>query len=80
MYECLVLIYYRAIGMSFFLLIKPQDVVRDDGRRIAIFEETTVLNELKGILSVMTDRKIVILLPSMFTGEICLALVSSING
>lgn len=66
--------------MSFFLLIKPQDVVRDDGRRIAIFEETTVLNELKGILSVMTDRKIVILLPSMFTGEICLALVSSING
>ncbi|KAJ6443235.1 membrane transporter protein [Purpureocillium lavendulum] len=68
-----------AIGMALLLLISPRNVIRDDGRHIAIFKEPTLIEEVRGTLSVMTDPKIIILLPAMFVGEMCLALVSSIN-
>jgi len=71
---------YSAIGIVLVFIIKPENVVRDDGRHIAIFKEPTVIEEVKGVFSVMTDPKILFLLPAMFVGEMCLALVSSING
>ena len=62
------------------LIVHPKDVIRDDGRHIAIFREPSLKNELKGLWYVLADPKILILWPAMFVGEMCLALVSSING
>lgn len=39
-----------------------------------------MVTEVKGVLSVMTDPKIILLLPAMFAGEMVLAPTSSING
>lgn len=55
-------------------------MVRDSGQHIAVFKQPSIKEEITGILSVMIDPKIVILLPAMFVGEMCLALTSSING
>lgn len=54
--------------------------MRDDGRHIAIFKSPTMRDEIKGTVAVITDPKILILLPAMFVGEMCLAPISSING
>lgn len=66
--------------MAALLLVNPRRVVRDDGRHIAIFKQATFSEEIRGIISVITDRKIIIMLPAMFVAEMCLALISSING
>ncbi|KAK5948242.1 hypothetical protein OHC33_010676 [Knufia fluminis] len=68
-----------AIALNFLLIVDPKDVVRDDGRHIAIFKAPTIKGEISGVVSVLTDPKIIILLPAMFVGEMCLALTSSIN-
>ena len=67
------------IGAAIFI-VDPETVLRNDGRHIATFEKATVKKEILGVLSVITDPKIIILLPAMFVGEMCLAMVSSING
>jgi hypothetical protein len=69
-----------AIVAAAFLIVNPKDVVRDDGRHIAIFKQPTIRDEINGICTVATDPKIIILLPAMFVAEMCLAPVSSING
>ncbi|XXH05712.1 hypothetical protein Hte_012147 [Hypoxylon texense] len=69
----------RAICLDLLLIVDPRDVVRDDGRHIAIFKEPQFLDEMRGILAVLLDPKIIILIPAMFVGEMCLALTSSIN-
>lgn len=58
----------------------PKDIVRDDGTHIAVFKQPSFMAEVKGIWSVLSDKRILCLLPAMFVGEMCLALVSSING
>ena len=70
----------RALVAAFFLIEDPINVVREGGQHIAMFQPPTLKNEVKGILSVMIDPKVVILLPAMFVAEMCLALTSSING
>ncbi|KAL4882103.1 MFS general substrate transporter [Aspergillus karnatakaensis] len=79
-YIAFLVIMASAIVAAFFLIVDPADVRRSDGRHIAAFEKATPKKEILGILSVITDLKIIILLPAMFVGEMCLALTSSING
>ncbi|EXJ88145.1 hypothetical protein A1O1_05073 [Capronia coronata CBS 617.96] len=79
-YVVFIVIMCAAIALDLVLIVDPEDVVRDDGRHIAIFKHPNFKDELKGILSVLIDPKIVLLLPAMFVGEMCLALTSSING
>ncbi|KAK7533803.1 major facilitator superfamily domain-containing protein [Phyllosticta citribraziliensis] len=69
-----------AMVIATFCIVEPKDIVRDDGTHIAIFKQPSFKEEMKGVLSVLLDKKIILLLPAMFVGEMCLALVSSING
>jgi hypothetical protein len=71
---------YSAIVAAAFLIVSPKDIVRDDGRHIAIFKKPNVRDEIMGTLAVVKDPKIIILLPAMFAGEMILAPASSING
>lgn len=72
--------YTRAIVAAGFLIVRPRDIVRDDGRHIAVFKQPNVHDEIKGFCSVIMDPKIILLLPAMFAGEMVLAPASSING
>lgn len=69
-----------ALVLAALFIVDPKTVVRDDGTHIAIFEKPTMKTEISGVLAVLKDPKIIILLPAMFVGEMCLALMSSING
>jgi hypothetical protein len=71
---------YRAIAAAAFLIVSPRNVIRDDGRHIAIFKQPNLREELRGLGAVITDPKIILLLPAMFAGEMILAPASSING
>lgn len=78
-YVAFIVIMCLAICLDLLLIVDPRDVVRDDGRHIAIFKEPQLLDEMRGILAVLLDPKIIILIPAMFVGDMCLALTSSIN-
>ncbi|KAJ9145453.1 Membrane transporter protein [Pleurostoma richardsiae] len=78
-YVVFIVIMCAAIVLNFLLIVDPREVIRDDGRHIAIFKEPSITEEVKGILSVLTDPKIIILIPAMFVGEMNLAVTSSIN-
>jgi hypothetical protein len=68
-----------AILLAFFLIVDPKTVVRDDGTHIAIFKEATIMTEIKGLMYLFTDWKVLLLVPAIFVAEMDLALVSSIN-
>jgi hypothetical protein len=71
---------YRAIVAALLLLVKPKNIVRDDGRHLAVFKQPNIKTEILGVWAVMSDPKIILLLPAMFAGEMVLAPASSING
>lgn len=68
-----------AIVIAFFFIIDPKHVIRDDGTRIAIFKQATIMTEIKGLMVLFTDIKVLVVVPGIFVAEMCLALVSSIN-
>ena len=76
----ILIIPYRAIVAALLLLVKPKNIVRDDGRHLAVFKQPNMKTEILGVWSVMSDPKIILLLPAMFAGEMILAPASSING
>lgn len=61
-------------------LVRPSEVVRTGGNGIAKDYNTTWLSELKSYKNTFLSRKVACLLPAMLTGEIALALQSSLNG
>ncbi|GME47572.1 putative membrane transporter protein [Neofusicoccum parvum] len=69
-----------AMVIAAICIVDPKDVRRDDGTHIAVFKQPTFKAEMVGILRILTDKKIIMLLPAMFVAEMCLALVSSVNG
>ncbi|RDW58192.1 hypothetical protein BP6252_13603 [Coleophoma cylindrospora] len=66
-YIVFIVIMCFAMIMPLLLIVDPKDVIRDDGCHIAIFKEPNMKDEIAGVLAVMTDPKIVILLPAMRT-------------
>lgn len=79
-YAVFLTIMCASVAIAFFLIIKPEDVTRDDGTHLALHRATDAATEIKGIGEVFTDLKILLLLPGMAVAEISLALSSSING
>ncbi|KAF4313583.1 putative membrane transporter protein [Botryosphaeria dothidea] len=68
-----------AMVIAVFCIVDPADVRRDDGTPIAVFKQPTFKDEMRGLLQILTDKRIIMLLPAMFVAEMCLALVSSVN-
>lgn len=79
-YIVFVVIQVVAMILALLLLVRPKNVVRSDGTRLAIFKAPTVKNELLGIWAMVTDYKFMVLLPPIFAAEMALALQSSLNG
>lgn len=64
-----------AILIAFFFIIDPKKVVRDDGTHIAIFNDPNVMEEIRGLINLFTDWRILMLIPGIFVAE--MNLVSS---
>jgi hypothetical protein len=79
-YIVFVVIQVIAMVLALILLVRPKNVVRSDGTRLAIFQAPTVKNELLGMWQMVTDIKFMMLLPPMIAAEMALALQSSLNG
>ena len=58
-----------AIAIAFFFIIDPKEVVRDDGTHIAVFKEPSVMEEIKGLVILFTDWKVIALIPAIFVAE-----------
>jgi hypothetical protein len=69
-----------AILIGGIFIVDPRKVVRDDGTHIAIFKKEKPGKELVEMLKVFVDKRILLLTPAIFCGEMASALVSSING
>jgi hypothetical protein len=79
-YIVFVVIQVIAMVLALILLVRPKNVVRSDGTRLAIFQAPTVKKELLGMWQMATDIKFMMLLPPMIAAEMALALQSSLNG
>ena len=79
-YAVFIVIMCCSIAIAFFLIIKPEDVIRDDGTHLAVFRATNARTEIKGIGELFTDPKILLLLPGIIVAEMALSIMSSING
>ncbi|KAL1301939.1 hypothetical protein AAFC00_002398 [Neodothiora populina] len=69
-----------AMMIAALCIVDPADVVRDEGTHLAIFHQPSIKEEIVGILHVLADKRVIFLLPAMFVAEMCLALISSVNG
>ncbi|KAH8549485.1 hypothetical protein BGW37DRAFT_469008 [Umbelopsis sp. PMI_123] len=74
-----VVIQMSAVLLALVCVIKPSQVVRKDGRHIAIFKAPNVVEEFTGCLRLLKDPKILMLLLPMFCTEITLSFVPTIN-
>lgn len=79
-YVVFIVIMCMAILLAFFFIIDPKRIVRDDGTHIAVFHEANVISEIKGTIALFGDWRILALVIPTFVAEMCLALMSSING
>ena len=66
-----------AILIAFFFIIDPKKVVRDDGTHIAIFKDPNVMEEVRGIIRLFTDWRILMLIPGIFVAEMNLVSAAS---
>lgn len=64
-----IVIMCAAILIALFFIISPQKVVRDDGTHIAVFGQARVMDEVKGLVVLFTDLKIIALIPGIFVAE-----------
>ncbi|KAI1620089.1 hypothetical protein EDD37DRAFT_613346 [Exophiala viscosa] len=78
-YITFIVIMCCAILIGGIFIVDPRKVVRDDGTHIAIFKKEKPGKELMEMLKVFVDKRILLLTPAIFCGEMASALVSSIN-
>ncbi|KAK2609126.1 hypothetical protein QQS21_002353 [Conoideocrella luteorostrata] len=71
-----------ALGLVFtvFGLVRPRDVRRADGTAIAVFRAHSVTEELRGVLGVLRDHRVLAMLPVIFSCELALGILPSVNG
>lgn len=78
-YIAFILIQAAAIFIAFFFVVHPSKVIRDDGSHIAIFPQKSLMAELKGMAVAAIDPRYLILAIPMFSCEMALGLLSSVN-
>ncbi|KIX09740.1 uncharacterized protein Z518_00821 [Rhinocladiella mackenziei CBS 650.93] len=78
-YTVFIVIMCMAIVIAFCFIISPKKVVRDDGTHLALFHKADVGDEIKGLVRLFMDWKVIALIPAIFVAEMDLALLSSIN-
>lgn len=78
-YITFIVIQICAIGIA-ALIMDVNDVVRCDGTSVAIHTHSGLKNEIKGVLKLFLDWRMLVLIPACFCGELLLSLQSSING
>jgi len=78
-YITFIVIMCSSIIIGGLFVVDPRKVVRNDGTHIAIFQQAAILPELKAMLTVFIDPRILLLTPAIFVGEMATAMISSIN-
>jgi hypothetical protein len=71
---------YLAFIFTFFGLVQPSKVRRADGTAIAIFHNPTWEEEFLGVREVLPEWRVVCMLPVIFSCELLLAIIPSMNG
>ncbi len=79
-YITFIVIMSSSIVIGGLFVVRPRNVVRNDGTHIAIFKPQSIGKEFKEMLKVFIDPRILILTPAIFIGEFASAIVSSVNG
>lgn len=67
-------------GLCGLLLLRPQDLRRDDGSVVAVHPPRGVWEELKSNLMIFTDPVLLIMVPAFFPSEGFLVYSGSVNG
>ncbi|TPX12945.1 uncharacterized protein E0L32_006590 [Thyridium curvatum] len=69
-----------AFFFTIFGLVNPKDVRRSDGTAIAVFHTLSMKEELLGIKRVLRDYRVLAMLPVIFSCELALGILPSVNG
>jgi len=79
-YATFVAIMVFAVILALLLIRDLKTIVRDDGTHLAKFEKPSFSRALRDLRSLLTDWKIILLIIPMFVAEMCLAVVTTLNG
>lgn len=60
-------------------LAPPQNVRRADGTAIAVFHTQPLLDELRGVVRVLRDPRVLLMLPVIFSCELALGIMPSVS-
>ena len=78
-YATFVVIMGASILLALLFVIDPSKVTRQDGSHIAVFEKPVLIKDLRGLGKTLIDPRYLLLAIPMFSCEMALGLVSSIN-
>lgn len=67
-------------GLCGLLLLRPQDLRRDDGSVVAVHPARGAWAELRSNLMIFTDPVLLIMVPAFFPSEGFLVYSGSVNG
>lgn len=79
-YIAFIILMTLAFVFTVFGLISPVDVRRADGTPIALFHTLSLKDELKGVVRVLKDPRVLAMLPVIFSCELALGILPSVNG
>ncbi|KAK4093991.1 membrane transporter (predicted) [Purpureocillium lilacinum] len=69
-----------AFLFTIFGLVSPKDVRRADGTPVAVFHNLPMTEELRGVARVLRDYRVLAMLPVIFSCELALGILPSVNG
>lgn len=79
-YITFIILMALAFLFTIFGLVSPADVRRADGTAIAVFHTLSLRDELKGVFGVLKDPRVLAMLPVIFSCELALGILPSVNG
>lgn len=69
-----------AFLFTLFGLVSPRSVRRTDGTPVAVFHNLSMAEELRGVARVLRDYRVLAMLPVIFSCELALGILPSVNG
>ncbi|OAA55170.1 Major facilitator superfamily domain, general substrate transporter [Cordyceps fumosorosea ARSEF 2679] len=79
-YIVMIVLICLAFPLTIFGLVDPKTVRRADGTPVAVFHNLSLGQEMRGVVAVLRDYRVLAMLPVIFSCELALGILPSVNG
>ncbi|TQV94436.1 hypothetical protein V2A60_002535 [Cordyceps javanica] len=79
-YIVMIVLICLAFPLTMIGLVHPKTVRRADGTPVAVFHNLPLRQEMRGVISVLRDSRVLAMLPVIFSCELALGILPSVSG